>query len=78
MLFSDFPDTALKSQYLKKEKQKEMVNLFIGLQRGGSSELSGVDFRNKWDYSPLHHSPFSPQYSSNAETFRDHINQIPR
>lgn len=41
MLFCDFPATAVNSRYWKKEgkKRKEMVNLFIGLQRGGSKKL---------------------------------------
>lgn len=54
-----------------------MLNLFIGLQRGGSDELSQRAFRNKWDYTSLHYPPFSSMYSSNAETFGDPINQIP-
>lgn len=41
MLVCDFPATAVNSRYWKTEKKrkKEMVNLFIGLQHGGSKKL---------------------------------------
>lgn len=53
MLFSDSPAPALNNQYLgglgegEKKRKKEKVNLSIGLQRGGSKELSQTAFRNK-------------------------------